>query len=64
MLVGNVDLVKPDRIAGWAADTETPRSVVEVSILVDGVVQAFSGRVRWPAPIIGLLTSQGPSGDG
>ena len=36
MLVGYVDEIDPRGVAGWAADTEIPNSVVEILIYVDG----------------------------
>ena len=36
MLSGYVDRIEPGYIAGWAADTDTPDSVEEVIVYVDG----------------------------
>lgn len=36
MHIGHVDLAQYDRVAGWAADPETPDAVLEVVVEVDG----------------------------
>src|SRR4051794_7124156 len=36
MLVGHIDRIEPDCVAGWAADTDTPDSIEDVILYVDG----------------------------
>jgi hypothetical protein len=60
MLVGNVDMVRSDQVAGWAADTDSPDSVVAIVVLVNGQEVAKVQADRLRADLRGL----GKYGDG
>ena len=48
MLIGRLELVEPNLVAGWAADTEAPNSIVDVIIYMKGarVAQVSCDQLR------------------